>query len=355
MEASYAADADVYSTFSAWVPVPEAVENLLRRWSTPASRPIEVTWDCQPWRPRWLLPASGWLPGHRGNVDEHQQEPSVDLNEAWQANARAHETRFAAMMEQVRAQWLDGQSVADFLDQAAAHLNASQPPAPELLIDAYVASDDDLLSLGKSVTAGWIDPVAVAYVGTRTWNDFASHRPGTVPAMANAMLSGSLHQALQVWNMCEDPICVYRIPGPAGPLYERGVNGTHRLHAARLLNMPAIWAKITQDALPLQITPNGLRVWRGEEPEQLVTCWRGLLAIGLAHGTVEDSTFSPRLSILHLDDVVAPWLLIQPKHAVAWAAVYNRAYPGALEDCGIPPWAWQSSQAWLSWLATAGG
>ncbi|WP_236003641.1 hypothetical protein [Nonomuraea antri] len=115
------------------------------------------------------------------------------------------------------------------------------------------------------------------------------------------------------------------------------MNGTHRLHAARLLSMPAIWVEITQEALPLQITSDDLDVWEGEEPEQLVACWRGLLARGLAHGTVEDDSFSVRLSIFHLDDVVAPWLLLQPEKAIAWAAIYERTYPGALETCGIPP------------------
>ncbi|GAA2701769.1 hypothetical protein GCM10010412_099660 [Nonomuraea recticatena] len=110
---------------------------------------------------------------------------------------------------------------------------------PSLRVHSDLGSSD-LIRLGGCVTFGWIDPVAVAYPGQRVWNDFASHRPGTVPAMASALLNGPVDQALDVWNPRGDPICVNRTPGPAGPLYARGANGTHRLHAARLTGLPLI-------------------------------------------------------------------------------------------------------------------
>ncbi|MFC7723185.1 hypothetical protein [Nonomuraea recticatena] len=36
------------------------------------------------------------------------------------------------------------------------------------------------------------------------------------------------------------------------------------------------------------------------------------------------------MSVLHLDHVEALWLLAAPELAIAWAAAYDRAYPGAL-------------------------
>ncbi|WP_156045723.1 hypothetical protein [Herbidospora cretacea] len=56
-----------------WVPVPEAVEALLRMWSRPADRDVEIIWDC----PRGsLLPFGGWMPSHRGNIDDYDRGAS---------------------------------------------------------------------------------------------------------------------------------------------------------------------------------------------------------------------------------------------------------------------------------------
>ncbi|MEU6718334.1 hypothetical protein ABZ897_43285 [Nonomuraea sp. NPDC046802] len=340
--------------YRAWVPVPDAVPALLRRWSVPAQRPVEVIWDCLgPW-PHWLLPYGGDGTQHRGADPEHRRGPSADLNTPWLMNP-AHRERLAAMIEQVRRQRPDGVSVDGFLRQAADHLNAVEPIVPGLghWSQAAQRHEGDLIGLGTSKIAGWIDPAAaVAFSGTPLWNGFDDHRPDTVPAMIKAMWSGSVETALTVWNWRRDPICVDRVPGPVGPLYELGRNGTHRLHAARLLGLPAIWAEITQDALPLQITPYDLGAVEDHEAEQVVTCWRGLLAAGLVVGELEHCSM-PRMTILHIDDTIAAWILAEPVRAVAWAAAYDRVYPDALRQAGIPPHAWTAGQAWVDWCSTA--
>ncbi|MFC4898682.1 hypothetical protein ACFQVD_30325 [Streptosporangium amethystogenes subsp. fukuiense] len=347
---AHCTDADTQSALYGWAPVPAAAPSLLRGWSVPAARPMEVIWECTPQTPRWQLPLRGHGPGHRGHLPEHRRQPSVSLTDAWQATAEAHEARFAAMMKQVQEHWPADASITENLTQRADHLNATEPLAPDLEIHSTVHREGEDLDLGETVTAGWIDPAAVAATGARRlWNDFTTHRPTTVPAMAAAMLSGSLEQALTVWSLCRDPVCVYRIPGPAGPLYQLGVNGTHRLHAARLLGMPALWAEITHEALPVQVNARRLAEY-GHVP-QLLTCWRGLLAAGLATGTLQEDTDLPGMSCLRLDSVVAPWLLIRPDHAVAWAAIYDRTYPGALEEQGIPATAWRTGQSWFEWLS----
>ncbi|PZG17004.1 hypothetical protein C1I98_38790, partial [Spongiactinospora gelatinilytica] len=338
--------------YAGWAAVPQAVPHLLSRWSVPVRCPIEVNWECPSHSPHWLLPYGGWLPGHRGNDEDHERTPSVSLRQAWADDEAAHRARFAAAIAHVRARWPAGMSVTDYLEQAAARLNATLPPARELSVQATHRTEDGLLGLGYTVTAGWIDPEAVAAPGALRWNDIG-YRLAVVPAMAEAMRAGSVDDALDVWNMSGDPIRVTRFPGPAGPLYARGSNGTHRLHAARLLGMPAIWVAIRQEALPLRLTAGDLGVHGRSGPEQLVACWRGLLAKGLAAGTIEDHPTFPGLSALHLDDIVAPWLLADPERAVAWAAAYDHVYPGSLAECGIPPSAWGAADSWFSWLHTS--
>ncbi|MFI7632294.1 hypothetical protein [Microbispora rosea] len=343
-------------THGAWVSVPEAVPEVLRRWSVPATRAVEVAWECEPEQPDRLLPFSGWLPGHRNNDPEHMQQVGIAISEVWNANGARNRDRFEEMMHQLRLRWPRGQSVADFLRDAATRLNAAQPQAPALGSRLTFAGHDDdagdLVGLGYSVTAGWIDPAAVAETGTRLWNDFARHRPRTVPAMAKALLSGNVDRALEVWSLCTEPITVVRVHGPAGPLYHLHYNGAHRLHAARLLGLPGIWVEMEQHALPLQLTFADVRQ-NGEynQAGDVITCWRGLQARGLLVGELEEDSTWPVSSILHLDTVVAPWLLARPENAIAWAAIYDRVYPGALHEAGVPAAAWQSVQAWLSWLS----
>ncbi|GAA3840718.1 hypothetical protein GCM10022226_74050 [Sphaerisporangium flaviroseum] len=246
--------------------------------------------------------------------------------------------------------------MAEFLERRTAELNASQPPAPDLdqlLEPTHLhhneigPSSSDLIGLGTMATCGWIDPVAVATVGQRIWNDFASHRP----AMLTALLNPAVEEALRVWSLDDDPVRVNRIPGPAGPLYTLGENGAHRLTAARLAALPGIWATIDQPALPLQVQPYQTGIRRDDAP-QLLTCWRGLLARGLVTGDICVNPDLLALSTLHLDDVAAIWLLAAPAQAIAWAAIYSRAYPGALAALGITPQAYADERAWTTWLAT---
>ncbi|WP_424534360.1 hypothetical protein ACOZ38_29210 [Sphaerisporangium viridialbum] len=213
--------------------------------------------------------------------------------------------------------------------------------------------DRGLISFGHSVTTAWIDPAAVVRAGPSGWGDFRSHRPGTCPAMVDALLTGSLEQALEVWSLTSEPIDVTRLPGPAGPLYARGVNGTHRLHTARMPALPAIWVEVQQRTLPPWITPHETGANTEHDTGTLLACWRGLLARGLVVGHLEEPRIVPQLSKLHLDYAAAPWLLAIPERAAAWAQAYQRTYPGALAQIGIPTSAWANPRTWVNWLSAA--
>lgn len=166
-----------------WVPVPEAVDNLLRQWSVPAGRPVEVVWECEPCQPTWLWPIGGGLPGHRGNAPGVNQRAVVNITEAWERDSTAHRARFAELVRHVRRHWPHGVSVDVYLAEAAAKLNADHPQPPEYgqLLGSQ-RSDRGLINLGYGVTTAWIDPAAVAYADPNAWGDFSTHRPGTPPA-----------------------------------------------------------------------------------------------------------------------------------------------------------------------------
>ncbi|MGV9601320.1 hypothetical protein ACWDR1_32140 [Streptosporangium sandarakinum] len=348
--------------YGGWAAVPEAVAELLSAWSVPARRPVEITWQCAtPPTPDRLLPYGGCLLGHCGNDDTSHYGTRQAIRALWRDHLDQHQARFAASMRQVQQTWPGQAGVDDVLQQRTAELNASHPPAPDLrqLLDSAYDHPNEIgptssspVGLGLTTTCGWIDPVAVARVGQRVWNDFADHRPGTVPAMLTALLDTSVEEALRVWSLDDDPIRVERIPGPAGPLYTLGANGAHRLTAARLAALPGIWATIDQPALPLRIKPCQTGLYEDDAARQILTCWRGLLNRGLVTGRLDEDSGLPAVSTLHLDDATAIWLLAAPDQAIVWAATYDHAYPGALAAVGIPPQAYADEHAWITWLAT---
>ncbi|WP_440105482.1 hypothetical protein [Streptosporangium sp. H16] len=294
-----------------------------------------------------------------GNDSPRPNAEDSGIEELWREGFDEHRARFASYMRRVRQAWPEQVTVAAFMQQRTAELNATHPPALHLggLLTATYEHHStigprisDTLGLGVMSTCEWIDPAAVAEVGYRRWNDFASHRPGTVPAMLGALLNPSVDEALRIWALDEEPIRVMRIAGFAGPLYTLGENGAHRLTAARLADLPGIWASVEQAALPLQVRP--YQVVDGPDAAKLLACWRGLLARGLVTGHLEEDPDLPAFSTLHLDDAAAMWLLAGPRTAIGWAAAYEGAYPGALADLGIAPERYADVPAWTTWLSS---
>ncbi|MGV9324159.1 hypothetical protein [Streptosporangium sandarakinum] len=102
----------------------------------------------------------------------------------------------------------------------------------------------------------------------------------------------------------------------------------------------------------LQIQPCQTGHYGQDVARQILTCWRGLLDRGLVTGRLDEDPDLPAVSTLHLDDAAAIWLLAAPDQAIAWAATYDRTYPGALAAAGIPPEAYADEHAWITWLAT---
>ncbi|MGI5292993.1 hypothetical protein ACQEVF_58120 [Nonomuraea polychroma] len=338
--------------YRCWAPAPEAVSDVLRHWSVPAGRPLEVVWECDPHEPTWLLPVGGYAPGHRGNDGDNREYAAVDAVEAWEHDRAANRAQFAALMKRMRRYWPGSASVEAHLAEAAETLNAEHPQPPLLpqVLDCQ-RTRRGFISLGRSVTTAWIESAKVACTGSCPWGGL-DYRVDTYTMMANAMLTGSLDDALDVWNLTGETIVVARVPGPAGPLYELGSNGSHRLQSARMLNLPVIWAEVQQRTLAPWVEPHDVGAETSDDAAVVVACWRGLLARELIVGRLEDDVEYPPASKLCLDYVAAPWLLAIPETATAWARAYEWTYPGALAELGVPAVAYASADAWVAWAAS---
>lgn len=176
---------------------------------------------------------------------------------------------------------------------------------------------------GWAVWTDWIDPRLIVITPSRTWNDIDRHpRRRTVVRVAQW-----LHDAIEspsgidawlqkMFGNDLDPVVVKPIFGPAGPIYEL-VGGTHRGHAARIWELPAVLAKVVGDRLPIPIGP-GL----GGDMSQL---WEGLRRRGLLEAQADEGRWL-------VQAVCAEWMLTLPALATKMNAAYARVYPGILQQ-----------------------
>lgn len=335
-----------------WAETPEAVPDVLHGWS-PAAPPA-IRWTGKPMRPPRRLPIWGWIPEHPANVDGGEDLHSKpDTYESWRRQWPDAAPAFRAAIHSLRASWSQGDGeIVSRLARDAERLNAQEPQAPS--IGGIICGGERSTPPAATVTTEWLNPAAVAWSGCRKWNEFGSHRPEQVANFARALLRGTdiAKTAEQSWGCPFEPVRLYRIPGPAGPLYELAENGMHRIHAARILRFPLLWAVVTLHALPLEITwydvvEPGVRL-TAELQETIVSGWQNLVRLGHLEGSIDiaDGRIQPVW-------VVAPWLLARPEDAVLWARNYERAYPGALARAGIPQPVWGNPGTWREWLSSA--
>jgi hypothetical protein len=124
----------------------------------------------------------------------------------------------------------------------------------------------------------------------------------------------------------------------------------HRTHAFALLDLPVIAAQVSVMALPARITAAGIGATL-EDPDP-AALWRGLIRTGLLEGRIEDdeSAWIGARHVLYPTWAAAPWMLLTPRDTAKVAAAYDRVYPGALHELGIPTYVLGNADAWTSWL-----
>lgn len=251
------------------------------------------------------------------------------------------------------------QDVEGFLAERAAGLNTADPQRlrHQKMLTA-LPPGDNRDHLGFANTVMWVPTRLV--VGTRhpVWGDFGGHRDETPLDIAAGLLGAGDVDAFTL-KLFTPEIDLMMAPGWAGPLYRVGSNGNHRVHVARMLELPWLAAAVEVEAVPpswgiidlLAMDPDdGTKIRsferRMRERTELVT---GLLRRGVIDGDLTGE----RGETLRCRRLPAAWLLHRAEYATAVNAVYEDRYPGALAQLGIPLEAGTNPAAWRRWLAGA--
>lgn len=248
----------------------------------------------------------------------------------------------------------------EYLDERAAELNATDP---------QLAGQHDILDpidlplnrdhYGFANTVQWVPTRLVVATDHRTWGDFGGHRD-YVPKDIIEALRDSDDLDVFTYKLFCDEINVLRTPAWAGPLYRIGANGNHRIHTARILNLPWLAASVHLEATPpawdmiglISADPRNTADLRQPFEQRLQD--RAVLIAGLIRRGVIDGTLAndgPR-SVLHCRRLPAPWLLRGARYATTMNTVYESRYPGALKQLGIPTTIGTDADAWTHWLTS---
>ncbi|MFJ5812156.1 hypothetical protein, partial [Streptomyces sp. NPDC093093] len=176
-------------------------------------------------------------------------------------------------------------------------------------------------------------------------------RPTTVQATSHAkrrcstkpdQLAGFIRH-----HLAEEPaISLSIINGPAGPFYNVSMGGAHRTHLFRILGLPWVFAKLYARISPHRFDVASV-IDTAKGMTEAARGWQTLLERGLLHGSIR---YEGAFAVLDLDHAPAPWLLGEPALASAYNTTYERVYPGALTELGIPATALTGRKVWEQWL-----
>ena len=215
----------------------------------------------------------------------------------------------------------DRKALVQLAKARADELNAVAPlvPSPRIF-DAHTpglrVSENHTLR-GFAAWVDWISPEQIVATSARAWNDIDRTPPrSSVVDVAAALVTSDLHRWIELMSPDLDPVVVFQIEGPAGPIYEVGT-GTHRAHAARLFGFPRLLALVKPAGLPVAVRPTH---------RETSAVWSGLIERGLLQADVSDD------HCWYVRAVVADWMLASPSVATQINTAYERLYPGALTE-----------------------
>ncbi|WP_329404350.1 hypothetical protein [Streptomyces melanogenes] len=175
-----------------------------------------------------------------------------------------------------------------------------------------------------------------------------------IPAALHEWLDTKDVAAKLLMSLLGGSVQLHRIPDPAGPLHTLSVDGTHRTHLWRVLNLEKLLAYVENVPLPIRLSPLDFTI-KGSVKEGLdkdeaqAAIWRSLLAKGIVQGAFDTPGFT--YLPLELHSAPAVWLFYPPHLAAAYSRRYAELYPGAWEEVGIPAEAFTTAETWTAWAA----
>ncbi|WP_410675496.1 hypothetical protein [Amycolatopsis sp. cmx-4-68] len=328
--------------------------------ATAASAAHTLAWFFHDRPPKIVFdPPASLMPLASNVVDADRSPEGPSVAELLARRGTAYVDHVRAVQEARDALRRRAEDVEGFLAERAAGLNAADPQRlRHQKVLTALPSGDNRDHLGFANTVMWVATRLV--VGTRNpvWGDFEGHRDETPLDIAAGLLGADDMDAFTL-KLFTPKIDLMMAPGWAGPLFRVGSNGNHRVHTARMLELPWLAAAVRVEAFPpswriidlLAMDPDGgtkIRSFehRMRERTELVT---GLLRRGVIDGDLTGE----RGETLRCRRLPAAWLLHRAEYATAVNAVYEDRYPGALAQLGIPPEAGTNPSAWQRWLAEA--
>ncbi|MBA8932173.1 hypothetical protein BC739_009432 [Kutzneria viridogrisea] len=249
--------------------------------------------------------------------------------------------------------------VVEHLRERAAVLNAEDPQweVDEAAFEVGDAANSD--HGGNVEGVCWVPTRLVVTTHARPWGEFGTHRPRMPAQIAQALAhTGDLEEFTDTL-FGGDQMHLERIAAWAGPVYRVSVNGNHRVHTARMLRLPWLATTVTHYAIPPAWTMYSILVgdhdgaWDLEQHTQ----GRHALISGLIRHRILDADLDGPAheldTVLRCRRLPAPWLLRSAPQATAINAAYERVYPGALAQLGIPEGVGTDPVAWTQWLTTS--
>lgn len=322
-----------------WSATPGAAEQALQSFEATSRHRPKITLTLHGERPEG--PAAGSDPP---GID------GVDVLRAFDADRAALDATAAAIIQLQRA-W-PGHEIRDRVRAATTQLQTSAPQSPHFNLYNRQREHD----WAASESAAWVRTDAIVHAIDKVWGDFdrseASRGPSWIPRATRELLTTKPEQlaAFLRHHLAEEPaISLSVINGPAGPLYNVSTGGAHRTHLFRILGLPWMIAKLYARIPPRRFdvasvidTAKGMT-----EVERVGRGWHTLLERGLLHGRIR---YEGAFAVLDLDHAPAPWLLGDAALASAYNTAYERVYPGALTELGIPATALTGRKVWEQWL-----
>jgi hypothetical protein len=317
-----------------WTDDPTRINELLDGWAQPTEQAERLAWS-------WRLP-----PGY-------QFAPTLPVL-PWPDAARLEEfiggfdlemAAVEAHILECRRRW-SGIPVERLIAVRATELEHISPQQP--IIHPPLSWRQ---SQRQTATAfGWVNPKAIVMTADKHWGKF-DRRPDNVPMIVRSLLSSSDLRHTLIRGVllpgATDLISVKRFPGPGGgALYEMASSGSHRIHAARILDLPWLFCAIDYPGLPEEVLVSG---WEPSTEVVLGDIWSALLARGLLAGDL-DTGMPFGFGIRNVQRLTAGWMLNLPEHACRLNRRYDAIYPGALASIGIPPQAAADPVVWRRWL-----
>ncbi|MET7297133.1 hypothetical protein ABZS79_34430 [Streptomyces griseoloalbus] len=322
-----------------WSATPDATGQALQSFEATSRHRPQITLTLHGERPE--APAAGSDPP---GIDR------VDVLRAFDADRAALDATVAAITQLQRA-WPEHE-ISDRVRAATTQLQTSAPQSPHFNLYNRQREHD----WAASESAAWVRTDAIVHAIDKVWGDFdrseESRGPSWIPRATRELLTTKPEQlaAFLRHHLAEEPaISLSVINGPAGPLYNVSMGGAHRTHLFRILGLPWIIAKLYARIPPRRFdvasvidTAKGMT-----EVERVGRGWHALLERGLLHGRIR---YEGDFAVLDLDHAPAPWLLGDAALASAYNTAYERVYPGALTELGIPATALTGRKAWEQWL-----